>query len=215
MKRTAFVFLFALVLTAQSARDGYRKAYSDWRQTDPSLERDAANTTQPLAPRISKAAQAAAHYKAARTSFLRDAAYSLSLSLAPLEAATPIDAGTFAGRLQGFTLAEIKSADATIKAFQNDKDPGIVRVRKALERERAALAALTEAENQTVAAMSKTSQTSAKLEESRKALLDSYARMDTALKEAAEDSDRESALWGDYYRKLNPATQALSGSSEQ
>jgi len=209
MKRTILPILFALALGAQSSRDGYRAAYSDWRQTDPNLERDAANSTQPLVPRITKAAQAAARYKASRTAFLRDTVHRLNLELAPLEAITPADSEILPdNNLRGFTSAEIKTVDSTIKAFQTDKDPGIVRVRQALERERAALLALTEAQDQTAAAIAKTTQASAKSEESRKALLDSFSQMNTALKEAAEDSDRESALWGDYYRKLNPTTQA-------
>jgi hypothetical protein len=209
MKQTIFVLLFAVTLSAQSPRDAYRAAYSDWRQTDPTLERDAANSTQPLVARAGKAAQAAARYKAARTTFLRDSIHQLNLGLAPLEAITSIDTDFAAGReLRNLTEAESKTADSTIKAFAADKDPGIVRLRKALEKEQAALLALGAAQDQTLAATAKAQQASSSAEQSRKTLLESYAQMNKALEEAAEDSDRESAQWSDYYRKLIPSVDA-------
>ncbi len=201
-------FLAASASFPQS-RDAYRSAYSDWRQVDPTLERDAVNGGLPLASRAAKAAQAALRYKAARTTFLRDASHQLNLKLAPLEAISPADLELAPPRdNRAFLAAESKTADAAIKTFQTDRDPSLVKIRQALERERAALQAVSDAHEATLQAVTKAAQAGAALEATRKALLESYQDMNTALQQAAEDSDRESALWSDYYRKLSPPTQA-------
>ena len=66
------IFLAAtFIVTGQSPRDGYRSAYAAWRQADPDLEKDVAAVSTALIPRIVKAAQGAASFKAARSAFLR------------------------------------------------------------------------------------------------------------------------------------------------
>jgi hypothetical protein len=196
----------APALPAQSPRDAYRAAYASWRQTDPDLERDAATVSPTLLARIAKAAQQAFTFKSARSAFLRSAAQQLAESMEPVKSSAPIDVDLTGGHdLEALAAAELKTAESAIKAFDGDKDPGITRIRQALERERAALAALAEAIQQRAAASASSSATEAKADQAKAPAITAFSQFSAAILEAAEACDRESALWSKYYRSLSPA----------
>ena len=57
-------------LFAQSSRGAQQEAYRNWRETDPTLERDAATAGATLGARADKAAAEGAKYFTARKAFL-------------------------------------------------------------------------------------------------------------------------------------------------
>jgi hypothetical protein len=208
MKRLIHTVPFALslacvlVLLAQSPRDSYRSAYAVWRQADPNLERDAASPQTGFAERVKKVAEAAAVYGRERVSFLKATARPDLGALA--EPFNPeIDLSN--GDLRAFATAETKTVETSIKRFENDRDPGIVQWRQALERERAALANLNAAIVERQAATAKAATPMASAEASRMEAVAAYAQFDAALLQAADIQGQEATAWAQYYRILSAA----------
>jgi hypothetical protein len=190
-----------LILLAQSPRDSYHAAYAVWRQADPNLERDAASPQPGFAERVEKVAQAAAAYGKARASFLRSSARQ---DLGPLAEPFKPELELLPNRdLQAFVASETKSVEANIKRFENDRDPGIVQWRQALERERAALANLGTATVDRQTATAKAATPMAAAEVSRVEVVARYSQFNTALVQASDIMGLEATAWAEYYHTLS------------
>lgn len=209
-RRFLIVGAVVAIAWAQSPRDSYRTAYAQWHQADPNLERDAATgqgaAVAGFAQRAEKVARAATAYGTARASFLRNASHqdigSLATPFQPeLELLPSRD-------LQSFVQAETKTVDANIKRFENDRDPGIVQWRQALERERVALAALGNAIEERKAATAKATAATGVIEASVKAANVQFAQCNTAIGQAANILDQETSAWAEYYTQLAKAATA-------
>lgn len=199
----ALSLVCVLVLLAQSPRDSYRAAYAAWRQADPNLERDAATPQTGFSERVQKVAQAATLYGQARVSFLQAAARQ---DLGPLAEPFSPEMELLPNRdLQAFASAETKAVETSIKRFENDKDPGIVQWRQALEHERAALGNLNAAIVGRQAATDKAAAPMASAEAARTEALTQYSQFDAALMQAADIQGQEATAWARYYRDLSVA----------
>jgi hypothetical protein len=203
MGKIVVLSLACAVLLAQSPRDAYRSAYAVWRQADPNLERDAASPQTGFETRVQKVAEAAALYGKARVSFFQSSAHH---DLGPLAAPFKPEMELLPNRdLRAFVSSESKSVETNIKRFENDRDPGIVQWRQALERERAALTSLGTA---IVERQSSTSKATAMLEAadaSRAQAITALTQYDAGLTQAADLMGQESAAWAQYYRALSVA----------
>jgi DNA repair ATPase RecN len=143
MKRACLFAVVGLLSLAQRSRDDYREAYRAWRQTDPNLERDAAEG-ESVAQRADRLAAAAVKFAAARKSYLDVLAQDESEQISWLENAVPSAEARAASTKTDtqFLATETAAVTRTIGAFSNDPDKGIRQLRQALARERAALEAL-------------------------------------------------------------------------
>jgi hypothetical protein len=197
---TGIAFVCCLIVFAQTSRDTYRSAYAAWRQADPNLERDSARNLPDFAARVQKVAQASATYGQARSAFLRaSAGHSLVALAQPFKPELELLPNR---DLRALVTAETKVVEASIKRFENDRDPGIVQWRQALERERAALANLGTAINERQSATAKAAAPIAAVETARTEAASQYAQFDAALTQAAGIMDQETAGWTQYYQAL-------------
>jgi hypothetical protein len=207
------------VVHAQSSRDAYRDAFKTWRETDPSLERDAATNGAGWAQRTEYAAAAAARYSSARAAFLRAAAGDTNQSFSWLKDARQLPeadfASAFVSALDTQTLVSSSTGlvSSQISTYADEPDVALVPLRQALERERAALVALSGAVSERQKATSKLAGAGIAAEKARTQALESYQSMATALTDAAAGMDQESLGWAEYYRKLAESAQISAASA--
>jgi len=204
VRRAGLFALVAVLCLAQRARDGYRGAYSAWRQTDPNLERESSAGGDAVAQRADRMAAEAAKSAAARKAFLEgtlgdQAQY---ISILEIGAVSPEPAATSTRVDAQFIAAETARVARTIDTFANDPDKGIQQLRQALARERLALDALAAA----VAERKKSADavdaaTAASGQAHTKALEQSRAMLE-GLKDAVAGTAHEAETWAEYYRKL-------------
>ena len=189
----------ALFCLLAASRDGYHAAYQSWRQADPNLERDAGAGR--LGERANKVALLAAKYGAERSAYLRESADEQERGLAWLDAPAfeLADAGAVA-------RDNVASAQTVVKknldSFANDPDPAIQRLKATLDKENAALSSLANAVAERQSAGEAAQSAVAAANAARTNALNAGRDLSGALKAAADESDREAALWAEYYRKL-------------
>ena len=211
MKRCVLLTIVAAVCLAQHPRDLVRQAYRAWREADPNLERESATGGPAVAQRADRLAAEAAKYSAARKALLDGIAQDQGQLVASLENASLSKASSAVATEVDtqFLTAETARVTRTIGAFANDPDRGIQQLRRALERERTALSALSTAvlERQKSVAAAQTSTEAAEV--ARAKALDRMRSMLAAAKEVADQS-AEAAAWVEYYRKIGEASQGAA-----
>jgi len=137
-----------LLVPAQNPRAAYREEYRLWRTADPMLERDAAAGSNAMVGRAEKSAAAAARYTTARKAFLEAWSAAMNANAATLDNATGA-AGIESTKAlttgyRDMVTAQGESLARTVDTFKRDPDPGIQKLRQAMEKEQSALAALGE-----------------------------------------------------------------------
>lgn len=193
----------ALCLMAQSGRESYRAAYRAWREAEPTLELDAAKTSDALAVRTSYAASAEAKYSADRAAFLRKLTEAYSPKALSLETpVVPAASIAPAAQLQRFASGETVTVNANIAAFAKDTDPGILPLKQALNQERSALAALNTAIGTRQKAEDRVAQNAGAMERGRAIALEKQQAVLASITDAAASLEREDVAWLAYYQKL-------------
>lgn len=200
---------------APPGRDSYRNAYRAWREADANLERDAATLGRALATRADSVAANAASYGEARREFLVKWAEQVALLASSLEEARAVDS-VEASKAVSNAYPEVAGAQTVVVTrmmgvFAGDADPGIRQVGLALERERAALGALTEAIGQRQKSASGAQAAAKALEAARHKAAEPYRRIAAELQESASATERQSAAWAAYYKKLVAAATGPVG----
>jgi hypothetical protein len=104
--------------------------------------------------------------------------------------------------MQQIVSTESQVVATAITSFANDPDRGIQQLRQAMERERAALTALTGAISDRQMAETKTIQASVAVERARTKAGDEYAKLSFGLAQSAGQIDKETSAWASYYQKL-------------
>lgn len=209
MRRAALLTLFAVLVLAQSTRDGYRAAYRTWRETDPNLERDAAAGGAAIAQRADRMAGEAAKFVAARKAFLdgvaaEETAQGSWFASAPL----PVAGSAMSVKADAqFVAAETARVTRTINTFASDPDKGIQQLRQALARERAALDALGTALTKRKPFADAVSTTTQKIEQARSKAAEQSRAMLAGMKDAEQDAAQEAAAWAEYYRKIGEGAE--------
>lgn len=201
---------------AQSPRDEYRRQYERWRQTEPTLEGDAAAAAGDLPARVQRASAAARAYLAARIEFLdgiaREAADQLK-RMQDLGAATPQLAGP-SPQVQSMVTGTAETVSRIADSFGTTADPGIRQVRNALQQERAALDAISQAMGATRQAMGTATVAGIDVEAARQNLLRAYQGVAAARSQAADQMQKSGAVWEAYYQALaNPPAAVSSGTA--
>ena len=196
------------VLLLASAALAQQEARQSWRKTDPDLERDAATAGATLGARADKAAAEAAKYfvaqKTSLESLAADTAQQAS-AVAPLTL-TPEISPNLDTYLAGHNTVLSSSIDTIAK----DPDRGIQQLRQALERERAAIAALSAGSKDAQKAREAVAQTAAAAEQTRLRTVDLYRKLATSLQQSAQLTEQSGTAWAGYYRSLSDAARSVA-----
>lgn len=202
MRRALAVLLLASAALAQ------QEARESWRKTDPGLERDAATAGATLGSRADKVAAEAAKYfdtqKASLVSLAADTSQK-SAAVAPLPL-TP-DASP---NLDTYLARQNTVLSSSIDTTARDPDRGIQQLRQALQRERAAIAALATGAKDTQKTRDAVAQTASSAEEARQRTLEVYQKLATSLQESAQLTEQAGTAWAAYYRALSDAARSVA-----
>src|SRR5271156_4284294 len=119
MRGACLLSLVAVLCLAQRGRDDYRAAYTAWRQTDPTLEKEASAGGAPIAQRADRMAAEAAKSAAARKAFLDGTTLDQSHQIAWLDnaAVTPEPAAADTRADSQFFATESARVARTIETF--------------------------------------------------------------------------------------------------
>ena len=197
----AILLLASPALAQQETRE-------NWRKTDPDLERDAATAGVTLGARADKAAAEAAKYfvarKAALDSLVADSAQKAAvvepLNLTP--DTTP--------NMDAFLSGQNKALGASIETIARDSDRGIQQLRQALERERAAVAALSAGSKDVQKFRETVAKTASGAEQARAQTADLYQKLATSLQQSAQLTEQSATAWAAYYRSLSDAARSAA-----
>jgi hypothetical protein len=208
---TAVLLLAIGAAWAQSPRDEYRRAYQAWRQTEPALESDA-GAAGDLAARAERASAAARAYVAARVEFLDGISREASDQLQRIR---DLNVGTaFTGPLPDVQITVTRSSETVrrvAESFGAAADPGIRQLRNALQQERAALDAISQAMVNSRRAMEAAVNAAIDLGQARETAVRAYEGLAAARAQSTDQMRQSEAAWVAYYRALaNPPSAVTS-----
>jgi hypothetical protein len=209
-QRFAALALLALARTAsvaQQERDAYSQAYQNWRQTDPNLERDAANGGSALGARADKVAAEAAKYFAARKAYLDAQRTGAEQKASVLE---PLITAEFGSLPVNFAATQSTAISSSISAITADPDRMIQRLRQALEQERSALTALNTALGDSQKGMDAIKRSGAAAEQARVKVEEYYKTLAGDLQQSGQQTADAGISWANYYRTLSEVTRGAA-----
>ena len=191
----------------QDARAVQQEAYRNWRQTDPTLERDAASAGATLGARADKAAAEAAKYFVARKAYLETlgADATRKAAIEAIVVAQDPRAG-----LDAFLTTQTTILGSSISTIAADPDRGIQQLRQALERERAAIAAISAALKDSQKSQDAAVQASNSTEQERAQAAQQTQKLAASLQQSSQLADQSSTLWTTYYRSLSDAARGVA-----
>jgi len=202
MRRALAVLLLASAALAQ------QDARENWRKTDPDLERDAATAGATLGARADKAAAEAAKYFAARKAALESLAADTGQRTSAVEPL--ILSPDTAPDMNSYLSGQTRTLGASIDTIARDPDRGIQQLRQALERERAAVAALRDGLKDVQKARDAVAQTADSAEQARLQAVDLYQKLATSLKQSVPLTEQAGTAWAGYYRSLSDAARSAA-----
>ena len=202
MRRALGVLLLASSALAQ------KEARQNWRNTDPDLERAAATAGATLGARADKAAAEAAKYFGARKIYLE------SLAADATRRASTVGALNLAPdtvpNMEAYLSGQTTILGASIETIARTPDRGIQQLRQALERERAAVAALSAGSKDVQKAREAVVQTASNAGQARMRTVEVYQKLATSLKQSAQLTEQSGTAWAGYYRSLSDAARSVA-----
>ncbi len=215
-RATAAAGLIAALMTAgglcaQQNREGYRNALRTWRATDPTLEKDAPITGPTVAGRVQKVAPEAARYAAARKQYYdaaREAADQQAGASNPISILA--DNPEAKKSVGAFVTSQTQALTASLTAIGGDPDPGLQRLRVLLERERAALAALSGAIKNRETAVEAAVKAGPNADQAQEKTNEAHRRLAQSLEQTAQGALDQQAAFADYYRLLIDGSRAAA-----
>jgi hypothetical protein len=192
----------------QTARDRYQEAYRNWRQSDPMLERDVTSGAPGVAARADKVSSEAVQYFAARrayTELLRKDAVQNASALDPLP--VPSLQHLLAEVNVPAAISAVESSIKTVGA--SDADPGLRQLRQALEREKAALIALSAHIETSSKARSEAARAMEQAASIQSKVAAQYRALAAEWEQESSSGAQLSAAWSAYYRALSGAARAF------
>lgn len=218
MTRCAILLLAAGSAWAQNTRENYRTPYQAWRQAAQTLEQDAAAPPPAFSDQVRSSVEAAQKFFSARAAYLTsaqpNAAEQTAWASQPLATAEALLTTPQAlDQLMAVTAAKVSSGIGAFRA--DDKDEAIRRVLQALERERAALKALTDAMAARKASLPALLDTSDEAEIQRASVFQTLNAANGRRNQLAEHVKREATDWTAYYRDLQEGAggRAITGAA--
>jgi hypothetical protein len=205
---------FVLIVTAfaqsppQDSSEAQQEAHRHWRETDPNLESDAISAGATLGARADKVAAEAAKYFSLRKDYLEASAADARRGASFLE---PVNITAEAlPNLNRFLSSQDTLLKSTIDTIARNPDRAIQQLRAALERERAAIAAIGTALKDSQKSQEAAAQSSRAAEEVRAKASDEYQKLAASLQESAQLADESGAGWAAYYRALSDAARGAT-----
>ena len=197
MKAVAAAFVLVVAAFAQAPpqdrRAARQDAYRRWRETDPTLERDAAAAGATLGARADKVAAEAAKYFSLRKDELENRAADARRSCSLLE---PVNVTPEAlPNLDRFLSSQDTILRSSIDTVARDPDRAIQQLRASLERERTAMAAVGTALQGSQKSQEVATQTSRAAEEMRAKASEEYQTLAASLQESEQLADKSGAVW--------------------
>lgn len=204
------ILMVAACALAQDGREAYREAFRNWRQADPALEKDAATAGAALGARAEKVAAETAKYAAARKALLDLEQATMDASGRSLEAVAAPPEALESSRNSELSVARASSAaNASIEAIGNDPDRGLQLLRQSIERERAALTALSNGIRDRQTAIAAATGAAQAAEQARMKVAGHYQSLAMALQQASQETSRQGSAWADYYRTLSDGARGV------
>ncbi len=207
----AAILIVPSPLSAQQDRAPHQSALRAWRAADPALEKDAATTGPTVADRVQKVAPVAANYAAARKQYFESALEQADRRAA---ASTPIailvDSPGPKQMLDSFVASQSKSLTAGLTAIGDDPDTGLVLLRQAMERERAALASLTDGIKSRQAAAEAAAKASANANQAQEKSNEAFRTLAKSFAQSVQAAADLQAGFADYYRMLIDGSRAAA-----
>ncbi len=195
-------------LLLASAALAQQEARENWRKTDPALERDAATAGATLGARADKAAAEAAKYFTARKAALESLATDTGQRASAVE---PLNlTPDTVPNMDAYLNRQNTTLGASIETIARDPDRGIQQLRQALERERAAVAALSAGAKDAQKARETLAQTASGSEQARLQIADLYQKLAASLQQSAQLSEQSGKAWAAYYRSLSDAARSAA-----
>lgn len=208
MKRALGVLLLVSAALAQQGREAQQEARQNWRQTDPSLERDAATAGATLGARADKAAAEAAKYFSARKVYLESLAMDASQKASAAEAVSLAAEAPL--KMEAYLNGQTTILGTSIDAIARDPDRGIQQLRQALERERTAIAALSAGQKDIQKTQEAVTQTASSAEQARVQTSELYRKLAASFQQSAQLTEQSGTAWANYYRSLSDAARSAA-----
>jgi hypothetical protein len=211
MRRVLLPVVLTVSLAGQTGRDAYRQAYDTWRQAQANLEADAATGSAAQVAQADRSAAAAASFQATRLAYFKssieNATQRRQILQSPAIRSSP---GLMPPSVAGIAATELQSVTRAIAKFATDQDRGIQQLRQSMERERVALAALTETIQARQKAVAATSAAAEALEKARIRAADAFRDQGSQLSNTVSQMESEGPAWAAYYDKLAEAIQNVN-----
>ena len=205
---TAALVCGAAALIGQTGRDAYRQAYDVWQQAQTNLERDAGTGGAPQVAQADRSAAAAASFEATRIAYLKSSAQEAARRRQLLQTtAVHSSPDLMPPAVADLAAAELQTVTRAIARFATDKDRGIQQLRQSMERERVALAALSDTIQARQKKVTATAEAAAALEQARAKTVAVFGDQASQLSQTVAQMEMESAAWAGYYDKLAEAIQ--------
>jgi len=204
--RCATVVLLSGGLLAQE-RAVHQDAFRAWRQADASLEKDAASAGAALAARVQKIAPTATKYAAARAHYFETAKADAQRKAAPGVAVTILSGTADVAKTVDAVIANRKKVvDDSLKAIGDDPDPGLRQLKQAMDRERSALEALSEAVKTREMKVNAAAMAASAASQNRDKVNEESRNLAVSFDQAAQAASRQQKAWVEYYRLLTEAS---------
>jgi hypothetical protein len=215
MKQRQLLSALALCATAalvgQTGRDAYRQAYDVWQQAQANLERDAGTGGAQQVAQADRSASAAASFEATRLAYFKSSAQDAVQQRQILQTrATRSSPDLIRPAVANLAATELQSVNRAIAKFANDQDRGIQQLRQSLERERVALAALTDTIQDRQKRVTATSEAAAALEQGRVKTAEAFGNQSSQFSKIVTQMEMEGPAWANYYDKLAEAIQVAT-----
>jgi hypothetical protein len=209
--RLLLVVCFAAGLIGQTGRDAYRQAYDVWQQAQTNLERDAGAGGAPQVAQADRSAAAAASFEATRVAYLKSSAQEAAQRRQILQAVPARSSpDLMPPAVADLAAAEMQTVTRAIAKFANDKDRAIQQLRQSMERERVALAALSDTIQARQKSVATTSEAAAALDQARAKTAGAFADQASQFSQTVAQMEMEGPAWADYYDKLAEAIQTAN-----
>ena len=212
MKQTrALVVLCGLssaTLLAQT-RDVYQQVYHEWQQDDANLVRDASRQGKDLTPRTEQAAAEASKFVSARKAFYEVQQSELAQKVSALQ---ELDLPTETDDVKAaetFLSSQETAVSNSIQLFGGDSDPGIQRLRQALEKERLALIMLRRAITARENVMDTAKEANDKVDHASTDAAAQVKSISASFAESEQSTDKLAEAWPYYYRALADGARGL------
>ena len=211
LPKIVLLICLATGLIGQTGRDAYRQAYDGWQQAAANLERDAGTGGATQVAQADRSAAAAASFEATRIAYLKalgqEAAQRRQLLQKAAIRSTP---DLMPPAVANLAAAELQTVTRAIDKFATDQDRGIQQLRQSMERERAALTALSDTIQARQKAVAAASAATADLDQSRAKAAAAFAEQTAQLSQTVAQMEMEATAWAHYYDVLAEGIQGTN-----